>query len=107
MSRLADGALRWQHHETASGSFVGLLSLRNLKSATPEFGLWITESHQHKGFAKEAMPALIDWAWKHTAAEALVYETEKENIASIALAESLNMSPTAESATKYILERPS
>lgn len=73
------------------GDFIGLISLRDLDTPNPEFGLWITERQQANGYAKEAMLYLIQWAAENTQAKALMYDTEQDNFASNALAESLGM----------------
>ena len=70
--------------------FIGMLSIRDIKSE-PIFGLWIKPEAQNKGYAKKSMSLFIDWLFKNTDIQKLVYTADVDNKASNALAKSLNM----------------
>ena len=69
--------------------FVGMISVRNLKSE-PIFGLWIKPEFQKQGIAKKSMKMLKDWIFKNTELTKIYYTADIKNIASINLAKSLN-----------------
>ena len=73
--------------------FVGMVSLQKL-NIFPEFGIWIKEAAQGRGFGKEAVQSMLNW-YKTTfgASERIRYLAESSNIASISLAKSLLMEP--------------
>jgi RimJ/RimL family protein N-acetyltransferase len=62
--------------------FVGLISLRDLKTPTPEFGLWIQPDYQGQGYGTQSIAWLIDWARTHTEATSLIYDAASDNAAS-------------------------
>lgn len=72
-----------------TGEFLGNVSLRNLDTTTPDFGLWFKKSAQRKGYAFEACMALIDWARQNIAIEYIIYDPFQINEASNALAKKL------------------
>ncbi len=72
-----------------TGEFLGKLSLRNLSSGTPDFGLWFKKSAQRKGYAYEACAALTEWARQNLDFEYLIYGPFQVNEASNALAKKL------------------
>jgi RimJ/RimL family protein N-acetyltransferase len=46
----------------AGGAFVGLGGLHGFATGCPEFGLWIREASQERGFGTEVAACVIDWA---------------------------------------------
>lgn len=56
-----------------------------------EIGYGINEQYQKKGFAMEAVGALVDWAKKQKNVLYVITEIEKDNIASIKVAENIGM----------------
>ena len=75
---------------TQNREFLGMISIRNLKTQ-PEFGLWIKESGQGKGYAKESAKALLDWCIATYPNKTVRYEAEKSNTASVNLTKALNL----------------
>ncbi len=73
--------------------FVGMISVRNLKSE-PIFGLWIKPEFQKQGVAKKSMKMLKDWMFNNTELNKIYYTAETKNLASINLAKSLNATYT-------------
>lgn len=69
--------------------FIGIISLHDLHSSTPEFGLWIREDKHQQGFAKEAIKAVYDWAIQRAEIEYFIYPVATENLVSQKIAESL------------------
>jgi [ribosomal protein S5]-alanine N-acetyltransferase len=72
-----------------TGEFIGCSGVHKINTDNPELGIWIKKSAQRKGFGKETIGALIDWAQKHLQFTYLVYPVAKENIPSRKLIESL------------------
>ena len=56
-----------------------------------EIGYGIDEQFQKKGFAMEGVKALVDWAKKQKNVLYVIAEIEKDNIASIKVAENIGM----------------
>jgi RimJ/RimL family protein N-acetyltransferase len=90
--------------------FIGMLSIRDIK-AEPTFGLWIKPEAQNKGYAKKGMKLFIDWLFKNTEIQKLVYTADIKNNASNALAKSLEMKHTRdfidvddEEVSEYVLD---
>jgi ribosomal-protein-alanine N-acetyltransferase len=77
--------------DKGTSEFLGMVSLQRINIA-PELGIWIKESAQGKGYAKEALSCLMNWYKMHEgAAEKLNYLVETGNFASINLARKLEM----------------
>jgi valyl-tRNA synthetase len=72
-----------------SGDVLGLISLRNLVSNQPEFGLWVREDYQRQKVATEAILGLQNWAKENLQYQTLVYCTHQENNTSKLFAENL------------------
>lgn len=58
--------------ERAGGAFLGLLGLHNARTAEPELGLWIREDAHGRGYGREAVRALAEWASGHFAPRCLL-----------------------------------
>ncbi len=68
------------------------LTLQNIDGEMlPEIGYHIRRDCQHKGYAKEAAKAVMDWAFKNTDYPALYSYCKYTNEASIRTAESIGM----------------
>lgn len=68
--------------------FLGIGALHHIDTDTPEIGLWLTEKAQGKGYGKEVVQALIDWAERNLEYTYLMYPVDINNVASRKLAES-------------------
>jgi RimJ/RimL family protein N-acetyltransferase len=69
--------------------FLGLCELKNPDTKTPEFGLWLKESVQGKGYGTELILALFEWASKNLDIDYFIYRADKENVGSWKIAEKL------------------
>lgn len=86
--------------DVVSKEFLGMVSLQRL-NIFPECGIWIKEGAQRKGFGKEAVKALLDWAKSTYGAEQKIrYLVERDNLASIKLAQALQMEQKGEIANE-------
>lgn len=77
--------------DSSSKEFLGMVSLQRIKIA-PEFGVWIKEGAQGKGYGKEAVKTVLDW-YKLTFGmeEKVRYLVESGNMTSVKLARALQM----------------
>ncbi len=57
----------------------------------PEIGYHIAKAHQRRGYAKEAVQAVRDWAFQNTAFDALYSYMKATNLPSIATAQANGM----------------
>lgn len=69
--------------------FLGCIGLHKLKEGTPELGLWFKKSVWGKGYGKESMLSLKNWAQENLIHEELSYPVAKENFPSRKIAEFL------------------
>ncbi|WP_448598631.1 GNAT family N-acetyltransferase [Thermoleptolyngbya sp.] len=76
-----------RRRETAE--FLGLCSLHQMQTATPEIGIWLKETAQGQGFGKEAIARLKAWADEYLDYECLRYPVDRRNRPSRKLAEHL------------------
>ena len=72
-----------------TGTFLGYANLRFIDTREPKVGIWLSESAQHKGFGRETVAALRDFADTNLDYDFLSYPVATENPASRKLAESL------------------
>jgi RimJ/RimL family protein N-acetyltransferase len=84
----------WAIEEKDSGSFVGELGFADYKrditpslKGTPELGWALAASAHGKGYAKEAVRAVLTWGEAHFASARTVCIIHPENLASIRVAE--------------------
>ena len=63
-------------------NFVGVISLRDLDTLSPEFGLWILSEFRNKGLATTALRTFLEWIWKNLPVKKIYYKTGIENLAS-------------------------
>ncbi len=68
--------------------FVGMISPRYLDSKTVDIGMWVNVDFQGKGYGKRILNDLLTKLVSE-GVEEVVYETDKDNLASVALAKSL------------------
>jgi len=68
--------------------FVGMISPRYLDANTVDIGMWVSVDFQGKGYGKRILGTLLA-ELKSKGVKEVVYETDKDNMASIALAKSL------------------
>ena len=68
--------------------FIGMISPRYLDPKTVDIGMWVSVDFQGKGYGKRMLSNLLNRLTSKGVKE-VVYETDKDNMASIALAESL------------------
>lgn len=68
--------------------FLGNVGLHEIKTKTPELGIWIKKGAYGKKLWREAVGALVDRANAHLDFEYLIYPVDKDNISSRKIAES-------------------
>lgn len=72
-----------------TGEYIGNGGLSDIKTRTPELGVWIKKSaHGHK-YGREAMKRLKDWADENLDYDYIKYPVVDENIASRKIPESM------------------
>ncbi|HEX2751510.1 MAG TPA: GNAT family N-acetyltransferase [Alphaproteobacteria bacterium] len=70
----------------AEGDVIGVVHLRR-DTASGNRGVWLASAHQGKGYMKEAVAALNDYAFAELGFEKLVIKNAEENVASRRLKE--------------------
>jgi RimJ/RimL family protein N-acetyltransferase len=85
-----------------NGEFLGLAGLKESHTKTPEFGLWLKETAQGKGYGTEVIFALHDWASRNLDLESLKYRAFQKNPGSWKIAEKL----VQEFGGEYLGEEP-
>jgi RimJ/RimL family protein N-acetyltransferase len=73
----------------STGEFLGVAGLQAIGVSEPTVGLWIKEAAHRRGYGRETIAAIIDWAAAHVGAAAVTYPVVEQNLASRRLAESL------------------
>ena len=68
--------------------FLWNVGLHNIKTKTPELGIWIKKSAYGKKLGREAVGALIDRANDNLEFDYMIYPVDKDNIPSRKIAES-------------------
>ena len=68
-----------------SGAFLGSVEVHGLTGECPELGVWITEQAQHRGYAYEALNAVLDHVRSAYHKDTFYYEADVRNAASIRL----------------------
>ena len=69
--------------ELWDGTHIGDLCFKGItKEGNTEIGYGIEEDHQGRGYATEAVSALVDWAFEQPGVTCVTAETEESNIAS-------------------------
>jgi len=67
------------------GDFLGSIEVHGLSEDCSELGIWIMESAQHKGYAYEALSAVLTYVHSKYDKSEFYYETDIRNIGSIKL----------------------
>ena len=65
--------------------FLGSVEVHGLAGDCPELGVWITESAQNKGYAYEALNAVLDYVRAKYDKSAFYYEADVRNTGSMKL----------------------
>lgn len=72
-----------------TGEFLGIGTITDIKTSTPELGIWIKQSAHGHHYGKEAVQGLKEWAEKYLEYDYLKYPFDKNNISSKKIAEAL------------------
>jgi RimJ/RimL family protein N-acetyltransferase len=72
------------------GECLGMASLEDADSVSPELGLWLKESAHGRGFGREVVAALVEWGHASLGKRTFTYPVAIQNIASRRIAESLH-----------------
>ena len=67
------------------GRFLGSVEVHGLTGDCPELGIWIRASEQHKGYAYEALRAVLDFVCTEYGRTEFFYEADIRNEASTRL----------------------
>lgn len=97
----------WALEEKASGAFIGEAGLADFRrdiepslDGTPEFGWGLVPAAQGRGYATEAIRAALDWACVNLPAQAYCCIIDRENAASVRVAEKCGFRKAAETVYK-------
>lgn len=86
-----------------SNQFLGLVGIHQLKTATPELGIWIREDFHGYGFGMEAIITVKNWATTQFKPDYFIYPVAIDNRASRRIAEALGGSiHTQQQKKKYM-----
>ena len=69
---------------------LGMASLEDADSVSPELGLWLKESAHGQGFGREVVAALVEWGHATLGKGSFIYPVAVQNTASRQIAESLH-----------------
>ena len=70
--------------------FLGCCGLHGRENPRePELGIWLKKSAHGRGFGREAVAAVRDWAERHLIVDAFIYPVDRNNTASRKVAEAL------------------
>lgn len=72
-----------------TGAFLGCFAIDHIGEKNPEMGGWLKADAQGKGYGKEAVAAMREWANSNIEYEHMLWPCAIENVASCGLAESL------------------
>jgi RimJ/RimL family protein N-acetyltransferase len=72
------------------GECLGMASLEDADSVSPELGLWLKESAHGQGFGREVVASLVEWGHASLGKQTFTYPVAVQNIASRRIAESLH-----------------
>lgn len=75
--------------DKVTGDFLGCLGLHELNTFTPEFGIWLKESAHGRGYGREAVHTLKQWADAYLDFDYLRYPVDVRNLSSRNIPESL------------------
>jgi RimJ/RimL family protein N-acetyltransferase len=69
---------------------LGMASLEDAESVSPEIGLWLKESAHRQGFGREVVTAIVEWGHATLGKESFIYPVAVQNTASRRIAEKLH-----------------
>ena len=69
---------------------LGMASLEDADSVSPEVGLWLKESSHGQGLGWEVVAALVEWGHATLGKDSFIYPVAVQNTASRRIAESLH-----------------
>ena len=69
---------------------LGMASLEDADSISPELGLWLKESAQGRGFGREVVAALVEWGHATLGKGSFIYPVAVQNTPSRRIAENLH-----------------
>ena len=72
------------------GECLGMASLEDADSVSPEVGLWLKESAHGQGFGREVVASLVVWGHASLGKESFTYPVAAQNVASRRIAENLH-----------------
>lgn len=70
---------------TPDGTFVGQTDIHGIGEETPEVGVWICKQQQQKGYATEALTALMVDFSQQIGSNAFLYSVDRRNLPSLRL----------------------
>lgn len=73
-----------------NGECLGMASLEDADSVSPELGLWLKESAHGQGFGREVVASLVEWGHASLGKGSFTYPVAVENMASRRIAEKLH-----------------
>ena len=73
------------------GRFLGSVEVHGLDGDCPELGVWITAPEQNKGYAYEALGAVLNYVGKEYGKRTFFYEADERNLASTRLLHKLEI----------------
>ena len=76
-----------RRHE--NGECLGMASLEDADSESPELGLWLKESAHGHGFGRKIVAALVEWGHAALGKGSFIYPVAVQNTASRRIAENL------------------
>lgn len=69
--------------------FIGHGGVHGLHNSSPELGIWIKEDAWAHGYGREAVFALVRWAFEEGGFESLIYPVDRRNVPSRRIPEAL------------------
>ena len=83
--------------ELCDGTQIGDLCFKGLsEDGTAELGYGVAEEYRNRGYAAEAVSALVEWAFRQPGVVGITAETEASNTASRRVLEKTGFAPTGE-----------
>ena len=105
-TEMLDGCLahpgQWEWYavwmmELKDGTHIGELCFKGLsEDGTAELGYGVAEAYRNRGYAAEAVSALVNWAFRQPGVIGITAEIEASNTASRRVLEKTGFAPTGE-----------
>lgn len=105
-TEMLDGCLahpgQWEWYavwmmELKDGTHIGELCFKGLsEDGTAELGYGVAEKYRNRGYAAEAVSALVEWAFRQPGVAGITAEIEASNTASRRVLEKTGFAPTGE-----------